>query len=1381
MAFITTAARSELIALYVAMFKAAPGAHNLTDMVTAYEAGGTTNTIAKTLAAKADYATVYPGFTTAQEFSASLVATLLGSDVTAAITTWAESYVVGLLNAGQSRADATVTAVKALRATTNTEFTVAQASLANEVDVASYYSMTKGLGTATTTLATLQGVIAGVTSVAATVTAAKASADVVAVVPGLPFTLTTGADTGAGFTGGANNDTFTAATTSTGAQTLTAGDNLNGGTAGTDTLNITNTAAGTLGAGVTTTGIENVSITATAATTVDGTSFAGVNDVYNNGSTAAVTVTGLAKITNVHVLNTSQNTTATFAAAAVAGAADATIVLLNGAATTGSNTVTVDGIETINLVAAGTTSGSATLETQVTVGVASTSLTTLNVTGTTATLAANLVGATAAVTGTVTSDAGAHNVAITADATDKLSVSMNAGNDWVGISTIAATHTLAGGEGTDTLDTSAAISLVTGANITGFEGVTIKGGVTVALPTGATGNTVSSLFINGATGGTLTGFAAGGTVNLLQGGGATVTNTTGWTGTTDAITVNVGATSGTGSTGSLTATTVSAALIDVATINNLQAGSDVAPRSMGFSSAANLTTLTVNSAGLAPITITGGGVLLKTINAAGVNGTTAFVASATNTLPAGFTMTGGATGSALTGFTGADSLTGGAGNDTLTGGLGQDTLTGGAGADTFVFAANATGAVVSSQAAPDTIIGFVSGTDKLNITNVVGNAITGPVAFLNNYTSFTQGSAAAAADGRNGLAFFVSGDNTLYVQSLANGTQAVLDTAIYLPGVASLSSSDFGFGAQGTGSTITLSANALLSNTIATNATAVTTAFDDGITAATAGIFGAATVDGGAGIDTYTVTLAPGGLDISALVSNVERIVLTAGNTGALILPNTATLGVSSGSSTAALAVTMGGNSQTVTSATSGATGVAMAGIGSSVNNSGSGTLGITLLGGAAGQSVTNTGAGAGTLVATGVAFTANLGIGNDSLTLPTGVITATATGGATGTDTLVVVNGTNISTGAVSGFEILNAPAGALVTMTTAQLAQFTGTNIAGDGAVRVVLSAAGTVGQVLVVPGYTLAAGTNIFNSNTTPQTVTVTGGTSNTYNMGAVLDAADVITGAVGTTDVLNVTGAAIGSNGITAVDTINVNYAAVATFTTGAITPGVASTINASGSTAAVTLVATAYVPAVSLTITDGPANDVITAPALEASQAFTIITLSTGGADTIALVDAATTVDATGLRINNFTTGIGAGADTFNIDLTHASVQGVFLGNYNTISAAAAAVTVTDSTTELTIVEVNAAVATSSNLLDTADLGSVEVALGIALGTVTMATVNTRAFLAIVYGTGASAGNAGLYSVVPTDGVNAVPGNMTVDLIGIVNTVTADSFVASNFI
>jgi hypothetical protein len=100
----------------------------------------------------------------------------------------------------------------------------------------------------------------------------------------------------------------------------------------------------------------------------------------------------------------------------------------------------------------------------------------------------------------VTSDDGAHDVAITADAADKLSVSMGAGNDQVRIANIAATHTIVGGDGTDTLNTSAAITTTTGANISGFEAVTIGGGVTVALPTAS--NTVATLTIADAAGGT---------------------------------------------------------------------------------------------------------------------------------------------------------------------------------------------------------------------------------------------------------------------------------------------------------------------------------------------------------------------------------------------------------------------------------------------------------------------------------------------------------------------------------------------------------------------------------------------------------------------------------------------------------------------------------------------------------------------------------------------------------------------------------------------------------------------------------------------------------------------------------------------------------------
>jgi hypothetical protein len=100
---------------------------------------------------------------------------------------------------------------------------------------------------------------------------------------------------------------------------------------------------------------------------------------------------------------------------------------------------------------------------------------------------------------------------------------------------------------------------------------------------------------------------------------------------------------------------------------------------------------------------------------------------------------------------------------------------------------------------------------------------------------------------------------------------------------------------------------------------------------------------------------------------------------------------------------------------------------------------------------------------------------------------------------------------------------------------------------------------------------------------------------------------------------------------------------------------------------------------------------------------------------------------------------------------------------------------------LTIIEVHSAAGTASNLSDVADGGSVETALAVAMGTVTnAATGSSGEALVVLYGSGASSGNAGLYSVVFANGADAVTGNMTVELIGIVSSVVADSFVSGNF-
>ena len=1083
-------------------------------------------------------------------------------------------------------------------------------------------------------------------------------------------------DTGAAFTGGANNDTFTAATGSTGAQTLTAGDNLNGGD-GTDSLNITNTVAATLGAGVTTTKIENVNVTATAATIVDATGFGGVTNVSNTGSTATVTVTGLKAIPSVSLvgISTDNNTVVTLDAAAVAGTADALTLNVNGVATNANSTqrVTVDGIETVNVVSSGSATGNAATSAVLTVS--SNSLTTLNVTGTAAaTLAANLLGATATTTGTVTSDPGAHNVDITADATDKLSVSMNAGNDGVAIGNISVTHTIAGGDGTDTLDTNAAISLVTGANISGFEAVTIRGGVTVALPTGTTGNTVSTLTIAGGTGGTLTGFAAGGTINLQGGGPATVTNTTGWTGTTDAITVNVGATTGTGSTGSLTATSVSAALIDVATINNLQAGSDVSPRSVGFSSAANLTTLTVNSGNAAPITITGGGVLLKTINAAGVGGTVAFTATAANTLPAGFSLTGGAGGSILTGFNGADTLTGGAGNDTLNGGLGQDTLTGGAGADTFVYTANATGAVQSSLAAPDTIIGFVTGTDKLNITNITA----GPVAFLNNYTTVAQAQAAVAADGRAGLAYFVTADSTLYVTAAATGVAGVLDTVISLPGVTTLSGSDLLLGAQGKGNDITLAAATVpVVNTTSSNATSstLTTALDDVITSAasTALVGNGAAINGGVGNDTLNATLATQGLltDLTTAagtgvaLTSIETVNLTvtasAANTAVSLtttIPATvATLTVTGTDNNPGLVATTTAAGQTITvnnTTTAGNTGtiITVANFANQRITTGTPNDAVTINGGAASTgNVVNTGAGNDTI--TLGAVTALTGVGN-------------VINGSTGTaDTLAFyalgalenVNfATLITAGTIAGIEAV----------TFADADDSAHAITAGTGIVSYIVNTSNAAGEAFTVTATAAQANaiTNITNA----------GNATGVLNL-AISDAGTVTLASAVTTGLDNVTWGALAVN-------LTLNNTAVAVAQTGgsaaqSVTFGGAA-VAQTAAIASTGTVAFNITPALGVLLTAGAVADITpTAPA----GATTSLNFIGAAGTVIDINDEDLAIGVTGGVFNNS----GANLDVINVG----GVVGAQSFTYTTgLAATATRILIPINATEATATQVS---------------------------------------------------------------------------------------------
>jgi hypothetical protein len=799
-------------------------------------------------------------------------------------------------------------------------------------------------------------------------------------------------DTGAAFTGTARNDTFTATDA-----TLTAADSLVGGD-GTDTINITSTGAATFGAGAQVSSVEVINITATTnASTLNASGFSGVTTVGSIGSTTAVSLTGLTTIPTVNMTGTSSNLTVGMAAATVVGTADAMTINLNGVGTTADNTVTVDGIENVTVNATGSVgailSGGGSFETTI----ASTTLRSVTVVGTGQTgLLANMTGAgtgTTGVTATITGSAGADIFSVRVPATaSKLSADFGAGDDTIDITQADAAQTIAGGAGTDTLIYAGAAAAATAtANITGFENVIMNAAVDFALAT-------SSLRYAGvAAAGTYTGLAAGGVVTLDDGGSLTLANTA-LTGTTDAVTFNVGQATDATATGA----TIAAGTFDVVTVNAIAISTLAATNSATFSvSGATLNTVNLNSS--QGVVLAVGGAALTTINASGVAGN--FSSTAATSTTAGLTITTGAGNDIINGGALGDTLNGGAGNDTITGGTGADRMTGGAGADTFVIAANSATSSASTAAAPDVISDFTPGTDKLDV---------GATAFLGNFTNIQQALAANNAAGViAGSAAFVTGESNLYVFTAVGPNLSVLDRVVTLSNVTALATngSDLLLGAQGAGATITATAATVpaIGPAVAT-VNQRTTNFDDVINSAasTALVGTGAAIDGSLGTDTLNATIA---------TSDLLTSLSAAGTTGV----NLASVETVNITSTASGVVNLGAGGidteiRTLTVSSSGVTGVGLTATTTAANQSitvnsavlaaNSGVASTITVGNFANNRVT-TGSGTDAITVTGGADTTGLNVnasaGDDTVTLSA----ATALTGAGN----VINGGANAST----------------------------------------------------------------------------------------------------------------------------------------------------------------------------------------------------------------------------------------------------------------------------------------------------------------------------------------------------------------------------------
>ena len=1087
-------------------------------------------------------------------------------------------------------------------------------------------------------------VSAQVAAAAATAAAAAAAVAAAAKAPG-NYSLLATTDN---ITGTANNDLFTAGFTTTGGMTLQSGDTLDGG-AGTDTLTIQVGAVGSVNP--TLNNIEIVTTNFSAAGTINMVLAKGVTSVESNGSTATAAYSNMSPATIVMLdSNTGSDVTYGFTTAAVAGTSDVGALTLTNVT---GGTITAAGFETINL----TSTGSANTVTSLVDSSATTlnilgdqAVTLSSIPATVATVTASgstissgtgvnvtLGAAVTSATGTAGNDTFNFSAPI-----NSFTVSGGAGNDtFVASATVSITgDTITGGDGTDTVAIGASIAenytVPATRTITGTEVLqemsTATAGATLTLANIDTGinsvqlvGTASSYTIAGPTGALaarIGGNVLLGTGNQISTGtlGGTLTFTSAGTATTDTLSLtNSNPTTAAGGGVNNSNIFNGAAIVDTGyealTINTGSATGTNGNTGQSVTQTLGAITVTPSTGGVGSLVITGnnsisvGAVTATSVTASGMGGTATFTqtaaAAAINTSITGTgnndtiigsntasTLNGGAGNDTITGGTGNDTINGGDGNDTITGGVGRDTLTGGAGADTFVFAANAVGAVVSSVAAADTITDFTSGTDKLSITNITSGA---PTAFLGNFANFTTANAAAAADGRAGLAFYVTSENNLYVEATA-GTQGTTDTVINLTGVTALTGADLLVGPQGNGNTLSLTAATIpVVNTTSSNATGsiLTTNLDDTITSAasTALVGTGSSLNGGLGNDTLNATIATQGLVTSLTTAGSAGIVLTSienvnftvtastavlnlgslptdlraltvtgtDTNGALTATTTAasqSITVTNTAGTTASSITVGAFSGAVVTLGSAGDGVSISGSGANINT-GAGNDTIT---------ITNRNAMIGTVgTSTGFVETLTGGLGTDAITLAAALSGAfdfssantalslsgfetinLAAAGAALTATLPASGITTLTGNTTTATEVVTATAAAIGALTTVTSASANNgglvINSSDTGAIAVTLQAAAVTNTA-----YSFASGTSVVVTEALNFAVTGTAATTDSVTVTASIGSVTLATTGIETA---NFTTTAQAGTVTMAATTVTVNSSVNGTFTNGA---------------------------------------------------------------------------------------------------------------------------------------------------------------------------------------------------------------------------------------
>lgn len=306
---LTATDQRDIYKLMVGMFNAAPGVDVFGALADIINSGATLDQIYEALSVNPIFTGQdfdYTSGSTEQQFASQFVETLIGDTATQENKDALADAIAGLLDADIiTRGQAMKLVIDLLDDIdpSDPDWGAAAQQFDNKITVAIDFTENQN-GTADS-LEGLQLPLAGVTDDPATVDAAIAGN---AGAGGQSFTLTTGEDSGADFTGGTGNDTFNAPAVENNVgdlvQTLQSVDILDGG-AGTDALNATISFAF---AGPILTDIENVNLRFVDGGTVDLSSSKGITSLTIENSITSASVDGVGSIANFTYKNSNLNT-----------------------------------------------------------------------------------------------------------------------------------------------------------------------------------------------------------------------------------------------------------------------------------------------------------------------------------------------------------------------------------------------------------------------------------------------------------------------------------------------------------------------------------------------------------------------------------------------------------------------------------------------------------------------------------------------------------------------------------------------------------------------------------------------------------------------------------------------------------------------------------------------------------------------------------------------------------------------------------------------------------------------------------------------------------------------------------------------------------------